>query len=155
MASPSRFETKFKETPVPTPNPDDITKALLTKVQVLATAGSWAVEWPNRVLDTTNLGDSPWFRPTILAGIPEASALGSDAPDRHVGILQISGFFPKNKGDGAARTWAATVLAAFPRGGSTVYGTASLIFEKSYAATPIIEDKYFHQPVRVEYRTDL
>jgi hypothetical protein len=140
---------------MPTPNSDDITKALLTKVKTLADAGSWAVEWPNKVLNTAELVDTPWFRPTILPGIPEAAAIGDDAPDRHMGVLQISGFFPKDKGDGAARAWASTVLAAFPRGGTAVNGTAALRFEKSYTVPAIIEDKYYHLPVRVEYRTDL
>lgn len=140
---------------MPTPNPDDITKALMTKVQALATAGGWAVEWPNKVLKTDALSDTPWYRPTVLPGIPEAAALGDDAPDRHVGVLQISGFFPKDKGDKVARDWASTVLAAFPRGSSATNGTATLRFEKSYVVPAIIEDKYYHLPVRVEYRTDL
>lgn len=138
---------------MPTPNPDDITKALMTKVQALATAGGWAVEWPNKAL--VPVEGTPWYRPTVLPGIPEAAALGSDAPDRHVGVLQISGFFPKDKGDKAARDWASSVLAAFPRGSSATSGTATLLFEKSYVVPAIIEDKYYHLPVRVEYRTDL
>jgi hypothetical protein len=138
---------------MPTPNPDDITKALLTKVHALANAGGWEVEWPNKTM--VPVDGTPWFRPTILPGIPEAAAIGDDAPDRHVGVLQLSGFFPKDNGDGAARAWAATVLAAFPRGGSATSGTATLRFEKSYVVPAIIEDKFYHLPVRVEYRTDL
>ena len=141
---------------MPTPDPDDITKALMTAFSALATAQSWTsrVEWPNRSFDP-NAAATPWYRPTVLQGIPEAAALGSDAPDRHVGVFQVSGFFPKNLGDGSARTWASTVLTEFPRGGSSTYGTVTLLFEKSYLVPAIVEETFYHVIVRVEYRTDL
>jgi len=141
---------------MPTPNPDDINKALTTTFNTLATAQGWTarIEWPNKAFDPST-ALTPWFRPTVLPGIPEPAGLGDSAPDQHVGIYQISIFTVKDVGDGPAMDLAALILAAFPRGGSATYGTATVIFEKSYALPAIVEEKFYHVPVRVEYRSEL
>lgn len=138
---------------MPTPNPDDITKALTATFATLATAQGWKVEWPNKTLSPATF--DTWFRPTVLPGIPEPSGLGNSAPDVHVGIYQISVFTPLSGGDGAARAAASLILGAFQRGAVVTSGSASVCFEKSYALPAIVEEKFYHVPVRVEYRSEL
>ena len=73
----------------------------------------------------------PWFRATYLPAAPYAVGLGEGGRERHIGLYQVDVFTPRGEGDTIARSLAATIKGAFPRGGSIAYQGITIVIERS------------------------
>lgn len=97
-----------------------------------------------------------YWRIFFLPGVPRAAAIGSDAPNRHVGLLQIDIMDPKDKQDGATAQEADRIAAAYKRGTVLTHNGVSVVCEKAYAVRPMQDDPArFRMIVRIEWRADV
>jgi len=153
-------------------------QAFYQYMTVGCTISAASVAWPNISFTTPTSG--LWYIPSFLPGIPNASALGNAAPNRHTGIFQIIVCAPYGQGEGAAVTEAERIIALLKRGTVIVrtgdeyglflseslnpddflYPSASArvgAIRRTYRTQgfPSIEPACWQVPVRIEYWADI
>ena len=98
-----------------------------------------------------------WYRVWFLAGEPQAAALGAEAKNRHVGILQIDILYgPAGMGTKAVEDEAERIRKAFARGTVLSDSGQIVVVKKAWVVRPQQDEPaYFKQIVRVSWTADV
>lgn len=107
------------------------------------------VAWPNEVFKKPSSGG--WYEIDHLPGEPYQVSLGGDAPNRWVGIYQITICVPLDTGKEAVNARYEAIAGLFARG--TTFSGVEI--EKVYAGPEGPEEDHYRLPVRIEYRADI
>lgn len=108
--------------PVPTTAESIIEEALLHRLSTLVLSPVVPVAWPRTKFDP--VPTSPYLRPKFVPVPTQQMALGSNGPNRHSGLFQVSVFYPAlpdatasvPKGSIAPAEIAGSVIKHFKRG---------------------------------------
>ena len=112
-----------------------------------ATLENIEVAWEG--LDFTPTADA-YLRGFYLPGLTTGAALGTDAPNRHVGIFQIDCIYPIGRGWGDCAEMAEKVRAYFKRG--TKLGDDDEIVISSASPGPgMVDGDRYKIPVSISY----
>ncbi|MBL8967954.1 MAG: hypothetical protein JNG85_13180 [Spirochaetaceae bacterium] len=112
------------------------------------------VAWEN--VKFTPVAGTRYYRATFLPGTPRAAAIGSDAPNRHVGLFQVDIFDPVGRGDNATAAEAERIAACYKRGTVLTYSGVTVRAERSWVSrVPQDDPAWYRQSVRVEWRADV
>ncbi|MDD2321903.1 MAG: phage tail terminator-like protein [Geobacteraceae bacterium] len=96
--------------------------------------------------------NAPYLRPTLGPGEPFQAELGESGQNRHVGIYQISVFYPAKTGTAAAGALVASIVAHFKRGTTLVHAGQPITITKAYASAMRQDTGLAHIPITIEYR---
>lgn len=96
--------------------------------------------------------NAPYLRPTLGPGEPSQAELGESGQNRHVGIYQISVFYPAGTGTLAASALVAAIIAHFKRGTVLIYSGQEITITKAYASRMMQDTGMVHIPITIEYR---
>lgn len=115
------------------------------------------VKWPGKTFDPESPAVTKWYRVTFVPPEqPYRAAVGQEAAVRHTGFLQIDLFYRKtDNGDGAIRTEAEAVAAAFKSGTSLSYSGVYVNITSSAAGKTIEEEAWLHVPVKIWWWADV
>jgi hypothetical protein len=128
---------------------DNIRAALDSQLQTFATAQSLAVAWPNTGHEPT-VG-TPWIRPTLLPGWPEAAALGADADNYQSGLYQVDIFTPAGEGTEDARDYADAMITSFKRGTTLTYSGVTVRIKRAGIEASRQEPEWVVLPVLIAW----
>ena len=95
-------------------------------------------------------------RLNLLPAQTENPTMG-DGFERHVGLLQVTLFYPLNAGPGPAETRARVIRTLFKRGTAMVDGTSRVLIIRSPFNGPafVLDGSWFALPVSIPYQGDI
>lgn len=108
------------------------------------------VAWEN-VHFTPTIG-SPYLKPFLLPGEPIQAEIGENGRNRHVGVFQISLFYPAGNGIGLADTMRDGIIEHFKRGTILTNGVINVEIIKAYGGPILEEPGWMHRPITIRYR---
>lgn len=117
--------------------------------RLTAFPGLPSVAWEN--MRFTPVLGSPYVRPTLMPGEPTQAEIGENGCNRHVGVYQISLFFPAGKGLAAVEALRDGLVDHFKRG-SVLTGSIGVEITKAYGGPMLEEPNWIHCPVTIQYR---
>lgn len=127
--------------------------ALNAQLKTVSEITDDVVAWVNRGFEPTP--GTAWYRPTFMPAEPSSPEIMASSPNRHVGVYQVSIFWPQNTGYLDAETKAAAIVAAFSRGTTLTYSGTAVRIERSWYERGIAEPDWYHVPVTIAWRSDI
>jgi hypothetical protein len=124
-----------------------IRSAFVTRLQSLT--GIPQIAWENTAF-TPELG-TPYLRPFLLTGEPFQAEIGVDGANRHLGIYQISLYYPALLGVLTLNTMRDSILNHFKRGTVLEYNAFSITIQKAYGGPMMQEQDWVHVPITIQY----
>lgn len=97
-----------------------IEDALLARLGTLVTTPPCQFAWPS--IDYTPAQGQPYLLPSVMPNRTDEGGLGAGAPERHLGLFQVTVYAPSGSGVAPASELADQVIAHFPRG-SVIVGS--------------------------------
>lgn len=91
---------------------ESIARALFTRMTALVTDPVLAVAWPDVPFTPTT--GTPYLAVSFLPNGNQRRFIGSSAPHRHIGIMQVDVMWPKGQGEIQPLKVAGQVAAHFP-----------------------------------------
>jgi hypothetical protein len=97
-----------------------------------------------------------WYQAFFLPGEVNAAAIGADAPNRAVGVFQVTVYGPAQDGTKATDNEVERLRKCFARGTSLVYAGVYVIISKAYLVRPTQDEvSYFKQILKVQWWSDI
>lgn len=128
----------------------EVRKALEVRLNALTPA--LATAWENARYEP-QIG-TPYQRVTLLPGVPENPTRGPFV--RELGLLQVSLFYPLDKGPAAAEARAKLIKDWFPRALTlTNGGIITIISNTPYNMSGSIDEDWWMLPVRIPYYANI
>nr|BDD43785.1 hypothetical protein 5 [Spirochaetaceae bacterium] len=94
---------------------------------------------------------TPWFRETLLPGIPETVEIMRDGRARKRGVYQVDGFVPAGMGTEVADQLAVQIEGAFPRGAAFVEDGLTVHVRRSYTLASRSSGDWYMKPVVIDW----
>lgn len=112
------------------------------------------IAWPNEQFDPMG---ATWFRPTVMPGEPSQLTVGGTnyGENRHVGVYQVSCFYPKSEGETDALSMADAIASYFKRGQTFTCMGVTVRVLHSWVMQSQEEPAWLHVPVTVRYFADV
>ncbi len=107
------------------------------------------VAWPNKTFSRPS--ENGWYEIDHIPGEPYQAALGEDAPNRWVGIYQITICVKIDSGKVAANARYEAIAGLFSRG--SIFSGVEI--ERVYSGPEGPEEDHYRLPVRIVYRADI
>lgn len=129
-----------------------IMRALLDHMEEFAT--DLPISWPGVAFTppSDSNGPLPYLAITFIPNGAERRFIGSTDPHRFIGMLQVSVFWPKNKGEVAPRNVAGAVADHYPADMRLVNGSVTVrITNRPDVAPMLVEDARIQIPVSIEF----
>ena len=127
-------------------------KARLVAISPGAAIAQASIDFGEGIVFAPTTGQA-WYRVTLLTGEPRPAALGDTAQNRHVGVFQISVFWPTGQTGGRAE--AERIADCYKRGTGLVYSGQVVQCEKAWLGTNAEDTDFVHWPVKVMYWADV
>lgn len=97
--------------------------------------------------------ETPWFRETLLPGVPETVEIMRDGRARKRGVYQVDSFVPAGMGTGVADQLSAQIEGAFPRGATFIEDVLSVHVRRSYTLPSRSAGDWYMTPVVIDWWT--
>lgn len=130
--------------------PDSIIRAaFVARLQTFPSLPS--VAWENMPF-TPALG-VPYLKQFLLTGEPSQAEIGTAGANRHVGVYQISIYYPANTGTLGAGTLRDALIDHFKRGTALVRSGVNITIQKAYSSPDPggQETDWVHVPITIRY----
>lgn len=95
--------------------------------------------------------ETPWFRETLLPGIPEAVEIMRNGRARERGVYQVDAFVPAGHGTVVADQLAKEIETAFPRGAAFVKEGLTVHVRRSYTLPSRSSGDWYMTPVVIDW----
>ena len=128
----------------------NIMAALFTRLQALVLNPAMPIAWPN--VSYTPPATQKYLRVGYVPNVANRMTIGSDGPHQHLGLMQVSVYWPKSSGEAGPREVAGQVAAWFPCD-LKLYagGTMVRITKRPDVRDMIIEDAAVQIPVMIDW----
>jgi len=106
------------------------------------------VAYENRDFDPP---EGVYLREHLLPAEPAAAALGTDAPNRHRGILQVDVLGEAGQGSGPVSIIVDALTAHFKRGTKLPLGDSEIAIERAYPGPAMQDNGRYRVPVNITF----
>mgnify|MGYP003385210443 CR=1 FL=1 len=126
----------------------DINNAL---VKPIIDNSKFGIEFNFENRNTPTNVDSAFGQCFLLPVQPEQTALGQDGCDQHLGVFQISLYFPENMGNIETLTKADEVAAVYKSGAVLTYNGVNVTIESIGISQGLNDGPWFIIPITINY----
>ena len=123
----------------------DVQAALDGHLMSWIDSGSLECAWLGIAYEPTK--GQPWARPVLMPSEPRTAGIGPSGLIEHLGIYQVSLFYPSGQGTGAIRDAADSLLSHFKQGTVLTYDLQEVGITRAYMTTMREEPDWIHSPV--------
>jgi len=108
-----------------------------------------SVAWEN--VPFTPVNGVPYIKPFLLPGEPSQAEMGTLGANRHVGVYQISIYYPASTGTLGLGTLRDALIDHFRRGTPLVRSGVNISIQRAYAGPMMQETDWVFVPITIQY----